>query len=174
MAQALSTASATRTFSQVEAKPRTAVARVAPNHLCPGHRGIVAAKACARAYTWRPGMDSETERQVQDCDICQENSRLPVKAPVPHFEEASRPWQVLPLDFAGPVEGLMALVVMDSFTKWLEVRNVHSASSKTVIRELRWIFSTSSIPEKIVSDNGALFVSAEIKDFYKSDGITSD
>ncbi|XP_064474960.1 uncharacterized protein K02A2.6-like [Ornithodoros turicata] len=66
----------------------------------------------------------------------------------------------------------MALVVVDSFTKWLEVRNVHSASSKTVIRELRWIFSTSGITEKIVSDNGATFVSAEIKDFYKSNGIT--
>ncbi|XP_064479085.1 uncharacterized protein K02A2.6-like [Ornithodoros turicata] len=42
----------------------------------------------------------------------------------------------------------------------------------TVIRELRWIFSTFGIPEKIVSDNGAPFVSAEIKDFYKSNGIT--
>ncbi|XP_064479086.1 uncharacterized protein K02A2.6-like [Ornithodoros turicata] len=69
--------------SRVVIPPRAR--RKALDLLHAGHRGIVAAKACARAYMRWPGMDSEIEHQVQDCVICQENRRLPAKAPVPHF-----------------------------------------------------------------------------------------
>lgn len=38
-----------------------------------GHRGIVAAKACARSYMWWPGIDADIEERVKNCVVCQQN-----------------------------------------------------------------------------------------------------
>lgn len=65
------------------------------------------------------------------------------------------------------------LVIVDAYTKWLEVRNVCLATSSAVIQELGWLFATSGIPGEIISDNGSLFVSSEILEFYWRNGISS-
>ncbi|XP_064469776.1 uncharacterized protein K02A2.6-like [Ornithodoros turicata] len=85
-----------------------------------GHRGMVAAKACARSYMWWPRIDSDIENRVRDCNICKESRRLPPRIPSSPFERASRPWQVIHLDCAGPCEGHMLLVIVGAYTKWLE------------------------------------------------------
>ena len=46
-----------------------------------------------------------------------------------------------------------------------------STTSAKVITELRRIFSTYSLPQQLVSDNGPQFVSAEFTQFLKENGV---
>ena len=57
--------------------------------------------------------------------------------------------------------GRMFLVIVDSHSKWLEVRMVHSVTSTSTIPELRSVFATHGLPEIIVSDNDTAFTSNE-------------
>ena len=44
------------------------------------HPGIVKMRALARRYLWWPGLDTEIERHVKDCNACQIYSRQPLVA----------------------------------------------------------------------------------------------
>ena len=65
----------------------------------------------------------------------------------------------------------MFLVIVDSYSKWLEVRIVHSATAICTIQELRSVFATHGIPEMIVTDNGTAFTSNEFQEFITRNGI---
>ena len=80
------------------------------------------------------------------------------------------PWARLHIDYAGPVDGRMFLIVIDAHSKWIDVFCTPTATSKAMIEELRMLFSRFGLPETIVSDNGT-FVSMEFEAFLKSNGI---
>ena len=67
--------------------------------------------------------------------------------------------------------GKMFLVIIDSYSKWLEVAPVSSADTLQTVTVLRQVFSTHGIPEMIVSDNGTAFTSSEFEEFTKRNGI---
>ena len=75
------------------------------------------------------------------------------------------------MDYAGPVDNHMLLVVVDAFSKWIEVFPVKFASLATTIGKLRALFTTRGIPESIVSDNGSPFTSSEMKEFFTANGV---
>ena len=54
--------------------------------------------------------------------------------------------------------GKMFLLVIDSYTKWLDVHVTYVSSSAATIYLLRKLFSTFGLPEVLVSDNGALIL----------------
>ena len=53
--------------------------------------------------------------------------------------------------------GKMFLLVVDAYSKWLEVKTVESATSQRTIRSM---FATHGLPELLVTDNGSVFTSA--------------
>ena len=65
----------------------------------------------------------------------------------------------------------MFLVVVDAYSKWLDVKLVKNATSTATISVLRSLFAIHGIPELIISDNGSVFTSAEFRDFTKQNGI---
>ena len=65
--------------------------------------------------------------------------------------------------------GKTFLVIVDSHSKWLEVRMVYSVTS--TIQELRSVFATHGLPEIIVSDNGIAFTSNEFQEFISKNSI---
>ena len=87
------------------------------------------------------------------------------------WEWPSKPWTRLHIDHAGPFTGKMFLVIVDSHSKWLEVRIVQSVTSSSTIQELRSVFATHGLPEIIVSDNGTAFTSSEFQEFTSKNGI---
>ena len=64
--------------------------------------------------------------------------------------------------------GKMFDVIVDSHSKWLEVRMVHSV---TTIQEIKSVFATHVLPEIFASDNGAAFTSNEFQKFTSKNGI---
>ena len=75
------------------------------------------------------------------------------------------------VDFAGPVSGCTYLVVVDAYTKFLEVVKMSTTSVKSTVTSLRDIFSRHGFPEIIVSDNGPQFMATECEQFCTSNGI---
>ena len=135
------------------------------------HPGISRMKSLARSYMWWPNMDTEIETKVIDCLQCQENRKSPPTVPMLPWEWPSKPWTRLHIDHAGPFMGKMFLVIVDSHSKWLEVRIVHSATASSTIQELRSVFATHGLPEMIVTDNGMAFTSYEFQEFTSRNGI---
>ena len=136
-----------------------------------GHPGMTRMKAIARGVIWWSGIDAEIERKVKECPECQVNQKSPTLAPLHPWEWPSQPWTRLHIDFAGPFEGKMFLVVVDSHSKWLDVIPVANANTVTTIKELRKQFATHGIPNIIVSDNGTAFTSGEFSEFMVKNGI---
>nr|XP_037290929.1 uncharacterized protein K02A2.6-like [Rhipicephalus microplus] len=136
-----------------------------------GHPGIIRMKALARSYVWWPGMDAAIEEWVRCCSSCQETRPELPRAPVHPWEASRNPWSRLHMDFAGPFQGQTFLIVVDSYSKWLEVIPTSSMTSQTVISALRKLFATHGLPDIIVSDNGAQFKSTEFREFLDSNLI---
>ena len=135
------------------------------------HPGMTRMKALARSYVWWPGIDSDIETTVRKCLTCQMNQNKPSAAPVHAWEFPSTPWERLHIDHAGPTNGDTFLVVVDSFSKWVEVERVKSMDAKTTCAVLRKMFATHGLPRVVVSDNGPGFQSEEFNTFLKSNGV---
>ena len=136
-----------------------------------GHPGMSRMKGLAHMYVWWPGITGDIERAVRDCAECQCNQSQPAVAPLCPWSWPSRPWARMYIDYAGPVDGKMFLIVIDAHSKWIEAFCTPTSTSKAVIEELRTLFSRFGLPETIVSDNGTCFVSIEFEAFLKSNGI---
>ena len=65
----------------------------------------------------------------------------------------------------------MFLVLVDSYSKYIDVGPMSTAISTTTIRMLRTDFATFGLPEHIVTDNGSQFTSQEFKEFLHENGI---
>ena len=65
----------------------------------------------------------------------------------------------------------MILVLIDAHSKWIEAIYTKTATSTAVIEELTTLFAQFGLPEVIVTDNGTCFVSHELEDFLKTNGI---
>ena len=120
---------------------------------------------------WWPGMDKDIESKVQECHLCQKQQNTPPKAPLNPWTWPNRPWSRIHIDYAGPLEGHMFLVVIDAHSKWLEVFAVKSANAISTIECLRKAFATHGIPDTIVSDNGTPFVNELFTEFTTKNGV---
>ena len=76
-------------------------------------------------------------------------------------------WQRIHVDFAGPFNGQMFLLVVhvDAKSKWIEVFPMPSTTctASATIRAPRFLFATHSLPEVIVSENGPQVCCSENK-----------
>ena len=136
-----------------------------------GHPGIVGMRSLARYYVWWPGIDKDVERCVQSCELCQQNRPHQPEVPLFSWNVANGPWDRIHIDYAGPFEGYMWLVVVCSYTKWVEIVPLKTATSQTTIVALRVMFGRWGLPRQLVSDNGAQFTSNEFKQFCDKNGI---
>lgn len=113
----------------------------------------------------------DIEESVRKCDACQQQQPDRLATPLQPWKWPSRPWVRLHMDFAGPFQGKMILIVIDSHSKWIEAFPTSSATSNTVIQLSRTLFAQFGLPEVIVTDNGACFVSEEFETFMLKNGI---
>ncbi|XP_058038731.1 uncharacterized protein K02A2.6-like, partial [Ahaetulla prasina] len=136
-----------------------------------GHPGIVRMKGLARSYVWWPLMDSEIAERVGKCQACQESRPLPPTAPIREWERPQGPWSRIHIDFAGPFHGQTFLVVVDAYSKWLEIILMRSMTAEAVISVLRRLFVTHGLPDTLVSDNGPQFTATQFEGYLAEEGI---
>ena len=135
------------------------------------HPGIVRMKSLARGYMWWPGMDSEIESCVKQCTDCQTSRKLPPVAPLHPWARPERPWTRIHIDYAGPFEGKMFLLLIDAYSKWLEIHVTSTSTTTATIELMRRTFASVGLPETVVSDNASTFTSEEFGEFLRRNGI---
>ena len=128
-------------------------------------------KALARNYVWWPRLDQDILNKVKSCEKCQSNQSAPAEAPLHPWEWPGLPWSRIHIDFAGPYKGKMFLVVVDAYSKCLEVRRMKSTTSVATTEKLRDMFAKHGLKPTVVSDNGSNFTSSESQEFMKKNGI---
>ncbi|XP_058023902.1 uncharacterized protein K02A2.6-like, partial [Ahaetulla prasina] len=136
-----------------------------------GHPGIMRMKGLARSYVWWPLMDKEISDRVGKCQACQESRPLPPTAPIREWEKPQGPWSRIHIDFAGPFHGQTFLVVVDAYSKWLEIILMRSTTAESVISVLRHLFVTHGLPDTLVSDNGPQFTATQFEGYLAEEGI---
>jgi hypothetical protein len=135
------------------------------------HMGIVKTKALARSYVWWPGLDEAVEALCRACSVCAAVAAAPPRHTPCPWPYPSRSWSRIHLDFLGPIAGVKYLVLVDAYSKWIEVAEMTSTTSKMLIKKLREYFARFGLPKQIVSDNGPPYGSEDFKIFCANNGI---
>jgi len=125
----------------------------------------------ARLFVFWPGIDSDIEGVAKACSDCARNAHEPQKYRSHHWEYPKSPWERVHIDYAGPVAGKMLLIIVDAYSKWLEVKTTSSTTAPATIAILEEIFATYGAPVTIVSDNGPQFATTEFKTFLQGSGV---
>ena len=133
-----------------------------------GHQGMVRMKSLARIHVWWPSIDKHCEEMVRGCQACQSVRNKPSTALLHPWSWPDRSWKRVYVDFAGPFQISMFLVVVDSDSKWLEVIPMKTTTTEKTIEVLRPLFAAYGLPEQLVSDNGPQFTSSEFEQFMKA------
>ena len=71
-------------------------------------------------------------------------------------------------------KGHQHLIIVDYYSRYLEIAELRNTKAKTVINKTKSIFSRHGIPEEIVSDNGPQYSSDEYKHFATDYGFNQD
>ena len=116
-------------------------------------------------------MDNDLEKKVRKCLNCRSTRCRPPPAPLNPWEQPEHPWSWLHADYRGPCLGKMILIIVDAFSKWLQVIPVSSATSLSTIEQFRSLFSVHGLSKVLVTDNGTAFTSSEFAEFMKRNGI---
>ena len=75
------------------------------------------------------------------------------------------------VDFAGPMNGVTNLILVDSHSKWPEIITLSKTNASANISVLDKIFATHGLPKTIVSHNGTQIPSAQFNENCKSSAI---
>ncbi|XP_064475582.1 uncharacterized protein K02A2.6-like [Ornithodoros turicata] len=134
------------------------------------HPGIERMKMLARSFVWWPLMDKDIESTVRKCNVCQTTAPAKTPGPLHPWTYPTRVWQRVHVDFAVK-EGINLFVLVDSYSKWIEVRCLSTATAARTTDTLRAIFAAYGYPEELVSDNGPQFIAQEFADFTRGLGI---
>ena len=133
------------------------------NRLHGGHQGIVKTRALAKNSVWWPGLSSEIKSKIEECPTCVKE-RQPPHEPLKTTPVPDRPWQKLGSDLM-EWEGEDYLLVVDYFSKYIELALLKNTTSETVVGHMKSIFSRHGIPTTLVSDNATQYSSTHFAKF---------
>ena len=125
------------------------------------HQGISKCRERAHdAAVWWPGISKDITDLITACDVCRSQRPTQQSEPLRPTPLPGRPRETLGTDLF-EIKGKHYLVVVDYYSRWIEIRNLTQTTSSHVIKELKDVFSVHGIPDIIQSDNRPQFSSQE-------------
>lgn len=134
------------------------------------HNGIVLMKKLARSLVYWPGLDKDIEDWIHGCEVCQELSTVSKKKVSTKWTPSTYAMERIHIDFFF-FEGQNCFLIMDTFTKYIEVILMKQSNAEKVIEVLKHFFDSMGWPGSIVSDNGSPFASYKFEEFCKRHDI---
>ena len=128
------------------------------------HFGMEKCKRRARDIMFWPRMNQQIETVVSKCDTCQEYQMSNPKEPMVQAPIPSRPWEIVETDLF-QWEQNNYMVVVDYYSRYIEIARLENTTSKTVVNHTKSIFARHGIPEVVRSDNGPQYTAMEYKQF---------
>ncbi|KAL1447257.1 hypothetical protein WDU94_005579 [Cyamophila willieti] len=117
-----------------------------------GHLGIVKCKSRARDSLFWPSMSMDIQDMIEKCRICVQNSKKNQKEPLIPLPMTSRAWERVATDLF-TVDGQDYLVLVDSYSMWIEMFATRKKSAQELIRLMKSSFSRYGVPDTLYSDN---------------------
>lgn len=139
-----------------------------------GHPGITMMKNHLRSHVWWPKMDAQVEQFVKNCRGCTLVGAPERPEPLQRSHLPRYPWHTIALDFLGPLpDGQYLLVVIDCYSRFMEVCEMETTTASDVIRELSIMFSRYGIPLAMKADNAPQLNEecVELKVFCEANGV---
>lgn len=143
-----------------------------------GHLGITKTLNKISKVYWWPKMSEDVRQYVSSCHLCQSSKPINTKpAGLMASEVPNRVWETVYIDYKGPLlrtqnGNCYILVLMDSFSKWVELIPVRAATAAATVRTLtRYIWARYGTPVKLVSDNAKHFIGDLCKQMCREWGI---
>lgn len=142
------------------------------NHDLPmtGHQGIDRTRARIKEKFYWYKMNETIKAYVQACAVCNKNKKPTRKAKCPLSQyHAGVPLERVHIDFMGPLPETLKgntniLVMVDQFTKWVEIIPLPSQTAEETARALvDQVFTRIGCPLTIHSDQGRNFESSLFK-----------
>jgi transposase InsO family protein len=117
-------------------------------------------------------MDRDIEEMVCVCGPCATAAKQPFKATLHSWPPATKPWERIHIDYAGLHLGRHFLIIVDAYSKYLEVISMPNTISRQTVAILRKLCAQHGVPETIVSNNGMQITSYEFKEFCKAKAVS--
>ena len=136
-----------------------------------GHMEIERCKARARLCVYWPHINDEIENTVKPCTVCNKVGNSIHKEPVIPPQLPNHPWEEVSADYFTLCTQDYLLVV-DFYSKYLEVIPMMSKTANATILALKSIFARHGIPNKLIADNMP-FNSKEFLEFRNFKVVTS-
>lgn len=146
-----------------------------------GHNGVdnTMFKLKSVNHNWKH-MREMVEKFVRECDCCQKNTTMKVKNHSELFTTVGMNlMENLSIDSIGPLEAdrfgnTHMIVVIDKFSRWLELYPAPGADAISAARALVSFYGRFGTPKNITSDNGKEYCNALVKEFHKQVGVNHD
>jgi hypothetical protein len=135
-----------------------------------GHIGIVRMKLLARSYVWWFGLSRDLDDFGKSCNICTSNQKKIKDCPNSYWPMTTKPMERVHIDLFH-YNDLIFLIIVDSFSKWIDVQLLTKPDAVQVIRALKIFFANFGLCLKLVSDNGPPFKSRQFQAFAEANGI---
>ena len=135
-----------------------------------GHQEI--SKCCQRALqsVWWPAISKDIEETISRCMVCCK-TRYQHAEPLLSSDFPDYPWQRVASDLFEWKKSKYLLVI-DYYSRFIEIARVSTATSNDVITHMKSIFACHGVLECLTSDNGPQYTADVFKTFAKQYGFT--
>ena len=134
-----------------------------------GHQGITKCQARASQSIWWPRMSKEIENLVRNCTTCCK-TQVQFAEPLITTNFPKLPWQRVGTDLF-EYKGTQYVLVIDYFSRYIEIAKLSSMSSNAIITHLKSMFARHGIQQYVVSDNAPQYLSEIFCKFAKDYGF---
>ena len=128
------------------------------------HIGLQGCLRRAREAIYWPGMTEELKELVTRCSVCLEYGRKQQRETLRSQDIPQRPWQYIACDMM-EFKNHSYLVTVDTFSDFIECDRLSDKRGSEVIRMLKSQMARHGLAEKVMTDNGPPFNSAEFRQF---------
>ena len=144
------------------------------------HSNHAALERCllqANKLIYNPKLQECLNSVIKECSKCLQNKARLVSPPLHHVPIARTPFEVVAIDFLGPVPvgaelNKYILVMVDQLTRYIVAVPTVDRSADTVVAALqKHIFAVYNVPSIILSDNAREFVGEVMHNVAKVYGI---
>ena len=112
--------------------------------------------------------------QCRECALVKPRFYQP---PNVNLIKATQPFERISVDFKGPLpsntRNRYMLTIVDEYSRFPFAFPIKSVNSKTVIECLHWFFSMFGAPAYVHSDRGQLFLSQDVQQYLRGNGIAT-
>jgi transposase InsO family protein len=133
-----------------------------------GHHGVDRTiKKLLASYPPWPYLRQHVKKFVASCPLCQKISAIKLSIHASPFTTSRyTPMECLNIDYVGPFpDGGYILVLIDCFTRWIELFAVDAATGTSSAWCLLQHFGRFGAPAQLRSDRGSHFVNSVIREF---------